>query len=108
MDEITTWFENRFGHLGFYVTPTIYNPDDFSPARGVLFNNDRTTFKTQIVLRDIFLDVHSDYTVPLEVYKELITDVVTDFLQQQGLNPDGSKKSVEPKQYIKKHNFKIK
>lgn len=39
MDEIEEWFLNELGHLGFSLTPTMYNPDNnfFAPYRGVLY-----------------------------------------------------------------------
>ena len=35
MDEISQWFEEEFGSLGFMVTPTVYNPEDFTPRKKI-------------------------------------------------------------------------
>jgi hypothetical protein len=37
MEEIEQWFEDTLGHLGFSLTPTMYNPDTFAPIRGILY-----------------------------------------------------------------------
>ena len=37
MNEIEEWFLEEFGHLGFDLTPMMYNPDWFSPYRGILY-----------------------------------------------------------------------
>jgi hypothetical protein len=91
MDEISQWFENEFGHLGFTVTPIMYNPDNFSPVRGVLFRHPRVssnyTFKTNIHISTQLIDdvSHSNFNIETE-YKELLTEAVVQFLNIHGLS----------------------
>ena len=96
MDEISQWFENEFGHLGFTVTPTMYNPDNFSPVRGVLFRhplvNSGYTFKTNIQISVQLIDdvSHSNFNIETE-YKELLTEAVAQFLNIHELSIEGLK-----------------
>jgi hypothetical protein len=96
MDEISQWFENEFGHLGFTVTSTMYNPDNFSPVKGVLFRhpqvNSGYTFKTNIQISVQLTDdvYHSNFNVETE-YKELLTEAVIQFLNIHGLSIEGLK-----------------
>ena len=52
MDEITKWFEEEFGHLGFTVTPLMYDPETFTPVRGILWRRpDGAYLRTNIGLK---------------------------------------------------------
>jgi hypothetical protein len=94
MDEISQWFEQEFGHLGFMLTPVMYNPDDFTPMKGVLWQRPNGTYiKTNI---KVLVDVSNDV---LE-YKSLLRDYVNLFLESEGYNGD-----FKPKKKISK--FKL-
>jgi hypothetical protein len=96
MDEISTWFENEFGYLGFEVTPTMYDPYNFSPVRGVLFRHPRVNggymFKTNIqISTELTNDLsHFHFNVETE-YKEILTEAVNQFLNHHGLLIGGLK-----------------
>lgn len=40
MNEIEEWFLNEFGHLGFDLTPMMYNPEWFTPVRKVIYEGE--------------------------------------------------------------------
>lgn len=45
------WFDREFGPFGFSLTPTIYDPCDFTPKKGILYTNKNgvtTKLKTMI------------------------------------------------------------
>lgn len=94
MDEISQWFEQEFGHLGFMVTPAIYNPDDFTPIRGVLFRHPRIngghTFKTNLrITPELANDISGGFVHlpdPVLVHKQLLTEAVNTFLESHGLS----------------------
>jgi hypothetical protein len=106
MDEIAQWFENEFGYLGFSVTPTLYNPDTFEPHKGVLFCHPQVNgghvFKTNIQISTELTNdlLHPNLNVETE-YKEMLTEVIHQFLNQHGLPIDGIK-DFKPKQKINK------
>ena len=37
MEELEVWFERELAPYGFSLTPTMYNPENFSPMRGILY-----------------------------------------------------------------------
>ena len=75
MNEIEEWFLEEFGHLGFDLTPMMYNPDWFSPYRGILYTypiNDQgnrrcvklRTYVTPELTQDVLgigIDMAEDY-----------------------------------------------
>jgi hypothetical protein len=74
MEEIEEWFLNEFGHLGFSVTPTLYNPDTFEPHKGVLFGG-----------RNVGINLITEYVIDLDVkteYKNMITQLICGFLEE--------------------------
>ena len=81
MNEITEWFLLEFGHLGFDVTPTMYNPNNFTPIKGVLWRrHDGAYIITNIkITTELITDVE---------YKLLLIDAVNNFLESQGYRKD--------------------
>lgn len=92
MDEISQWFEEEFGHLGFILTPLMYNPENFTPHRGVLFRHPRIngghTFKTNLQITTELANDLPNIDHVLE-YKQLVTEYVNRFLESHGLSLDG-------------------
>lgn len=84
MDEITTWFEEEFGHLGFTVTPLMYDPETFTPVRGVLWRRpDGAYLRTNIGLKP-------------EMTHELLIEHINTFLEEN------TSKDFKPKKKINK------
>jgi hypothetical protein len=81
MDEVSEWFLEEFGYLGFDVTPIMYNPDTFTPIRGVLWRrHDGAYIITNIkITTELITDVE---------YKSLLRDAVNNFLESQGYRED--------------------
>jgi len=98
MDEISQWFEQEFGNLGFMLTPVMYNPYDFTPMRGVLWQRpDGSHVKTNIrVPTDVSNDIIYNLDPVLE-HKSLIRDYVNLFLESEGYTKD-----FKPKKKISK------
>lgn len=90
MDEISEWFQEVYGYLGFTVTPYIYDPNDFTPIRGVLWKRPNGSMvKTNIRISvELFHDLTSSYHDPLLEYKSLLIDAVNDFLESQNYEKD--------------------
>jgi len=94
MDEISQWFEDEFGHLGFMITPLMYDPENFIPVRGVLWRRpDGNHIKTNI---GIYPELVADLAAVVE-YKSLLRDAVNNFLESQGYIKD-----FKPKKKINK------
>lgn len=90
MDEITTWFLEEFGHLGFEVTPTMYDPVNFTPVRGVLWRGPNGAYiKTNIgITTDLSNDLIYGMLDPVLEYKSLVRDSVNSFLESKGYAKD--------------------
>ena len=100
MDEISTWFENEFGHLGFQVTPIMHSPYDFTPIRGVLWRRADGAYIRANINISIGLtnDMTSSYNLdPVLEYKSLLMDAVNYFLESQNYEKD-----FKPKKRISK------
>ena len=94
MDEITTWFEEEFGHLGFTVTPLMYDPETFTPVRGILWRRpDGAYLRTNIGLKPEMVNESRD---DLTIYKELIREHINTFLEEN------TSKDFKPKKKINK------
>lgn len=97
MDEISQWFEQEFGHLGFIVSPLMYDPENFIPHRGVLFRhpqiNGGHTFKTHLrITPGLANDLSGGFghlPDPVLEHKQLLTEAVNTFLESHGLPLDG-------------------
>ena len=103
MDEISQWFQEEFGDLGFEITQTVYNPDDFIPMRGVMWKRPNGTYiKTNIhITTNLSNDLTSSYHDPVLEYKSLISDYINLFLESEGYTKD-FKKNFKPRKKISK------
>lgn len=88
MDKITTWFLEEFGHLGFDVTPVMYNPENFTPVKGVLWRGPNGAYiRTNIDITTELVDDITGIDHVLE-YKSLVRDSVNLFLESKGYIKD--------------------
>lgn len=76
MGEIETWFLGEFGHLGFDVTPMIYDPFTFTPVRKVTYRNRMTNIL-------ITPEMSGGYFEPIVEYKQLLIYSIDRFLTEQ-------------------------
>ena len=116
MNEIVEWFLEEFGHLGFDLTPMMYNPDWFSPYRGILYTypiNDqgnRRCVKLRTYLTpDLVQDVVGIGIDMVEDYKDLIVRELQREVEDLGL-PIPNFEILKPKDFkpIQKLNkFKL-
>lgn len=86
MNEITEWFLLEFGHLGFDVTPTMYNPDNFTHIKGVLWRRHDGAY----IITDIKIttELITNNVMSYVEYKSLLIDDVNNFLESQGYRKD--------------------
>ena len=98
MEEITEWFLNEFGHLGFSLTPIMHIPTTFTPFKVVKFKPyNGPMIVTRLRIAPIFEDIIG---VDIETeYKYIVTQEIHRFLEEQGI------KDFKPKQKINK--FKL-
>ena len=93
MGEIERWFEDTLGHLGFTLTPTMYNPDTFAPIRGILYtypiNGEqrrcvklRTSVTPQLVQDVRGWGVVNDV---VQEYKDLLVEELVREIERSGL-----------------------
>tara|TARA_Y100000389_G_C17467740_1_gene527239 strand:- start:2650 stop:2955 length:306 start_codon:yes stop_codon:yes gene_type:complete len=88
MDEIEEWFLEEFGHLGFSTTPTLYNPFDFTPSKGVMYNDRLTNIK---IIPEMVNDISGGFVPlpnPVVEYKQLLREAVELFLNENGVTTD--------------------
>jgi hypothetical protein len=98
MEEISEWFLNEFGHLGFDLTHIMYDPDTFTPSKAVIFKPyNGPMILTRIRITPIFEDIIGK-DIETE-YKYIVTQEIHGFLEERGL------KDFKPKQKINK--FKL-
>lgn len=93
VDEIEEWFLTEFGHLGFIVTPTLYNPNTFIPIRKVIYNNRMTN----ITITNLCDDIIGGQDVG-EEYKHLLRALINNFLNEE-------KETFTPDKKITKFKF---
>lgn len=78
MDEISTWFLDTYGYMGFELSPTIYCPYTFAPKRMVCYNN----MVTRIFIEpSIITDTSLSYYEALQMYKDILTDMINEYLE---------------------------
>jgi hypothetical protein len=99
MDDIIEWFESEFGPLGFSLTPTMYNPDTFSPIKGVRF---RSPNGGPMLLTRIRVTPNID--IPIDEYKELIRNEIVFFLENE-ISVINKEKDFKPTKKI--HKLKL-
>ena len=96
MEEIEEWFISEYGHLGFDVSPTIYDPITFAPSKMIFYNDGNT--RMRITCELVNLD-----------YRALINQGVDNFLRINGFIPITEnrlhKTEFIPKK-LTKHKFK--
>ena len=85
MNEIEEWFNEEFGHLGFSLTPVIYDPTDFSPRKGVLYNGLMTHLK---VTPQLATDVQSSFGSLADEYREMLKQGIYLFLLKKEFDYD--------------------
>lgn len=89
MGEIERWFEDTLGHLGFSLTPTMYNPENFTPIRGILYTHPinggqrrcvklRTSVTPELVHDISGIDV-------VQEYKDLLVEELVREIESGGL-----------------------
>ena len=92
MNEIEEWFLGELGHLGFSLTPTMHNPENFAPIKGILYTypiNDQgnrrcvklRTYVTPDLVQD-FVGIGIDMA---EDYKDLIVRELQREVEDLGL-----------------------
>lgn len=82
MGEIVEWFLTEFGHLGFDVTPIIYDPFTFTPVRKVTYRNRVINI---LITPEIANDISGGFARipdPVVEYKQLLREVVYRFLTE--------------------------
>jgi hypothetical protein len=108
MGEIEEWFEREFGPMGFYLTPIMYNPNDFVPVRGVMYNDGHGRCNlcgrmTNIrITPELANDLSGGFVPlpdPVQEQKELIRQQIYRFLDEQ------EPRTFTPKKFITKHKL---
>ena len=116
MNEIEEWFLEEFGHLGFDLTPTMHNPENFAPIKGILYTypiNDqgnRRCVKLRTSLTpDLVQDVVGIGIDMAEDYRDLIVRELQREVEDLGLPIPNfgipKQKDFKPKQKLNK--FKL-
>jgi hypothetical protein len=112
LSEIEEWFLEEFGHLGFSITPTTYDPFTFVPHKGVMYRTDQGDRLTHIkITPDMIHDLNSYFRLDSEQeYKNLLRMAVTDFLENQTyraewVTPQPTVIDFTPKKKITKFRF---
>lgn len=98
MGEIEEWFEREFGHLGFDLTPTMYDPFSFVPCRKVMYGGMMTHIKVTPELANDLSGGFVPLPDPVEEMRNLIRGEIMRFLDE---NP----RDFTPKKRITKFNF---
>jgi hypothetical protein len=98
MNEIEEWFLNEFVDWGFSLSPMIFNPEDFSPCRMVLWEdqNGRTMNTGIKITPDLATDVNHHYLNAVLEYRQLIIGHINRFLLENG------KKDFKPRKKLNK------
>jgi hypothetical protein len=103
VDEIEEWFEREFGHLGFTLTPIMYDPTMFTPMKGVMFENgDGLRLTRMRIVPELANDVTGGFAPlpdPEQERRDLITREIYRFLDKQ------EPKNFTPKKNITKHKL---
>ena len=85
MNEIEEWFLEEFGHLGFVLTPMLYNPESFTPVRKVIYRGEVVPYIqiTPEVAQDLSLQ-HPDLGVDVvEELRNYIREALLRFLEKR-------------------------
>lgn len=102
MDDIVEWFESEFGPLGFSLTPTMYDPDTFSPVKAVRFRspNGGPMLLTRIRITPNMI-IDAVFNISIDEYKELIRNEIVFFLENE-ISNFNKEKDFKPTKKINK------
>jgi len=83
MNELEEWFLEEFGRLGFDLTPMMYSPESFMPARRVIYQGEVVPYVqiTPEAARD--LSWHYPTLDVVEEYRNLIREALLRFLEER-------------------------
>jgi hypothetical protein len=91
MNEIEEWFLGEFGHLGFSVTPTLYDVASLTPFRKVIYEN---TPVPNIRITPELIDISASYNDDsMHLVKQLIVEKILIFLRE--INKDKDFKPIQ-------------
>ena len=116
MNEIEEWFLGELGHLGFSLTHTMHNPENFAPIKGILYTypindqgNRRCVKLRTYVTTDLVQDVVGIGIDMAEDYRDLIVRELQREVEDLGLPIPNfgilKPKDFKPKQKLNK--FKL-
>ena len=116
MNEIEEWFLEEFGHLGFVLTPTMYNSENLPPVKSISYTypindqgNRRCVKLRTCVTPDLVQDVVGIGIDMVEDYKDLIVRELQREVEDLGLPIPNfgilKPKDFKPKQKLNK--FKL-
>ena len=88
----------EFGHLGFELTPVLYNPFDFTPSKGVMYGNRMTHIKITPELANDLSGGFVPLPDPVEEQRNLIRTEIMRFLEENS-------KDFTPRKIITKLKF---
>ena len=85
MNEIEEWFLEEFGHLGFDLTPMMYNPESFTPVRKVIYEGEEVPYLqiTPEVAQDLPLQQLYFGVDVVEELRNYIREVLLRFLENR-------------------------
>ncbi len=82
MNEIEEWFLEEFGHLGFDLTPMMYCPVSFTPARRVIYEGEEVPHIR--ITPEVAQDLSSAFGVDVvEELRNYIREVLLRFLEER-------------------------
>ena len=82
MNEIEEWFLEEFGHLGFDLTPMMYNPESFTPVRKVIYEGEVVPYIQ--ITPELAQDLSSAFWVDaVEELRNLIREALLRFLEER-------------------------
>jgi len=82
MNEIEEWFLEEFGHLGFDLTPMMYNPESFTPVRKVIYEGEVVPYIQ--ITPEVARDLSSAFWVDaVEELRNLIREALLQFLEER-------------------------
>jgi len=82
MNEIEEWFLEEFGHLGFDLTPMMYCPVSFVPARRVIYEGEEVPHVR--ITPEIVQDLSSDWCLgTVEELRNIVRVTLLRFLEER-------------------------
>lgn len=98
MNEIEEWFLEEFGHLGFSLTPTVYDPESFMPYKKIMYENTITHMR---ITPDLANDLNAWSLAGVdhaEEHRQIVVEQMLNFLRE-------NKKDFKPTQKL--NRFKL-